>query len=94
MKEFLLKPLWRRKKRSEMQLRRAEMTPDDRDMMSSGMERFLRQRRKNAESPMTSPESYSPTDASPTDANPKTEGPSSAGTGDQLFPLTRIRTSE
>ena len=79
------KTIMRRRKRSEMQLRRAEMTHDDGDMMSAGMERFLRQRRKSAESPMTSPESYSPTDTNPTDANPKAEGPSSAGTGDQII---------
>ena len=64
--------------------RRAEMTRDDRDMMSSGMERYLRQR-KRAESPMTSPEDYTPMGSFSTDMNPQTAEPSSAGTGDQII---------
>ena len=73
----------RRARRAES-LRRAEMTRDDRDMMSSGMERYLRQR-KRAESPMTSPEDYSPMGSFSTDMNPQTAEPSSAGTGDQII---------
>jgi len=64
--------------------RRAEMSRDDRDMMSSGMERYLRQR-KRAESPMTSPEDYTPMGSFSTDMNPQTAEPSSAGTGDQII---------
>ena len=64
--------------------RRAEMTRDDRDMMSSGMERYLRQR-KRAESPMTSPDDYTPMGSFSTDMNPQTAEPSSAGTGDQII---------
>ena len=64
--------------------RRAEMTRDDRDMMSSCMERYLRQR-KRAESPMTSPEDYTPMGSFSTDMNPQTAEPSSAGTGDQII---------
>tara|TARA_A100001201_G_scaffold142414_1_gene140548 strand:+ start:916 stop:3102 length:2187 start_codon:yes stop_codon:yes gene_type:complete len=73
----------RRARRAES-LRRAEMTRDDRDMMSSGMERYLRQR-KRAESPMTSPEDYTPMGSFSTDMNPQTAEPSSAGTGDQII---------
>tara|TARA_R110000824_G_scaffold108439_4_gene255454 strand:- start:229 stop:2268 length:2040 start_codon:yes stop_codon:yes gene_type:complete len=46
-------------------------------------ERSLQTRR--AESPLTSPESYSPTGSSPTDMNPKSDGPSSAGTGNEVI---------
>ena len=46
-------------------------------------ERSLQTRR--AESPLTSPESYSPTGSSPTDMNPKSAGPSSAGTGNEVI---------
>jgi len=73
----------RRARRAES-LRRAEMTRDDRDMMSSGMERYLRQR-KRAESPMTSPDDYTPMGSFSTDMNPQTAEPSSAGTGDQII---------
>ena len=77
-----------RRLRAERSLR-SEMTRDDRDMESSGMERFMRQnnsrKSRRAESPLTSPESYSPTGSSPTDMNPKSAGPSSAGTGNEVI---------
>jgi len=71
---------------------RGPMTMKDRRNMSRGMDRRNRRLRaerslqtRRAESPLTSPESYSPTGSSPTDMNPKSAGPSSAGTGNEVI---------